>query len=74
MPELPEVETYVQEITVLLRDRQVEGGQVLWPRTVAEPSPEAFLHGLRGRRFVDFGRRGKYMLLGHRCQLKRNAG
>ena len=64
MPELPEVETYIREIAVDLRDRVVLGGQVLWPRTVAEPSPEAFLHGLRGRRFVTFGRRGKYMLLG----------
>ncbi|MBP7961241.1 MAG: bifunctional DNA-formamidopyrimidine glycosylase/DNA-(apurinic or apyrimidinic site) lyase [Caldilineaceae bacterium] len=64
MPELPEVETYIREIAVELRGRQVQGGRVLWPRTVADLSPEAFLHGMRGRRFVDFGRRGKYMLLG----------
>lgn len=64
MPELPEVETYIREIAGDLRERAVRGGQVLWPRTVAELSPEAFLHGMRGRRFVDFGRRGKYMLFG----------
>ena len=64
MPELPEVETYIREIAGVLSGRQIQGGQVLWPRTVAELSPEAFLHGLMGRQFVDFGRRGKYMLLG----------
>ncbi len=64
MPELPEVETYIREIAGELRGREVRGGRVLWPRTVAEPSPEAFLHGMRGRRFEAFGRRGKYMLLG----------
>lgn len=64
MPELPEVETYIREIAGDLQGREVRGGEILWPRTVAEPSPDAFLHGMRGRRFERFGRRGKYMLLG----------
>jgi formamidopyrimidine-DNA glycosylase len=65
MPELPEVETYVQEIRPALRGRHVLGGRVLWDRTIAAPDgPEAFVHAMRGRRFDHFGRRGKYMLLG----------
>lgn len=65
MPELPEVETYVQEIRPALQGHHVLGGRVFWERTIAAPeSPDEFVHALRGRRFDHFGRRGKYMLLG----------
>jgi hypothetical protein len=64
MPELPEVETYVRELTPLLRGRQVLGAQVTWPRTIALPGAEDFVAQIAGQRFAEFGRRGKYMLLG----------
>lgn len=64
MPELPEVETYVRELESLLKDRQVVRAEVRWPRTVAAPEPELFALRMAEQRFVHFGRRGKYMLLG----------
>jgi formamidopyrimidine-DNA glycosylase len=64
MPELPEVETYVRELTPLLRGRQVVRAVVNWPRTIAQPTPEQFVQRMAGQRFVEFGRRGKYILLG----------
>jgi formamidopyrimidine-DNA glycosylase len=64
MPELPEVETYVRELTPLLAGRQVCAAQVFWPRTIAAPDVPAFLTQIVGQQFATFGRRGKYMLLG----------
>lgn len=64
MPELPEVETYVRELAPLLRGRQVLDVSVTWPRTIALPTAEEFIAQMVGQRFMDFGRRGKYMLLG----------
>ena len=64
MPELPEVETYVREIQPTLRGRAVTGAQIHWPRTIAAPSAEDFRREVVGERFAEFGRRGKYMLLG----------
>jgi formamidopyrimidine-DNA glycosylase len=64
MPELPEVETYVRELEPLLAGRQVLSAQVLWPRTVASPTPDEFAARMAGQRFITFGRRAKYMLLG----------
>ncbi|MCL4858426.1 MAG: bifunctional DNA-formamidopyrimidine glycosylase/DNA-(apurinic or apyrimidinic site) lyase [Caldilineaceae bacterium] len=64
MPELPEVETYVRELTPALHGRQVMDAHVLWPRTIAAPTPEAFVQRISGARFIAFERRGKYMVLG----------
>ena len=63
MPELPEVETYVRELAPDLQDRIISGVTVRWPRTVETALPD-FLTQLQGYRFTNFGRRGKYMLLG----------
>ncbi|MFO7632845.1 MAG: bifunctional DNA-formamidopyrimidine glycosylase/DNA-(apurinic or apyrimidinic site) lyase [Caldilinea sp.] len=64
MPELPEVETYVRELAPLLSDRRVVRARVTWPRTIAIPDAEAFTVQIAGQQFVNFSRRGKYMLLG----------
>jgi formamidopyrimidine-DNA glycosylase len=64
MPELPEVETYVRELEPMLRGRQVMAAHVYWPRTIAAPDPEQFVQQMAGQRFVEFDRRGKYMILG----------
>lgn len=64
VPELPEVETYIRELAPQLKGRQIQSAQVYWPRTVAEPAPQEFTQAIRELYFVDFQRRGKYMLLG----------
>lgn len=64
MPELPEVETYVRELRPRLAGKRVTGGEVRWPRVIAQPDAAAFVDLLRGQRFERFERRGKYMLLG----------
>jgi len=64
MPELPEVETYVRDLTPILHKRIVQGLTVLWPRIIAAPTVDQFMQGMIGQQFTDFGRRGKYMLLG----------
>ena len=64
MPELPEVETYVRDLAPLLRGRQVSAASVTWSRIIAIPDAENFVAQIAGQRFVEFGRRGKYMLLG----------
>jgi formamidopyrimidine-DNA glycosylase len=35
-----------------------------WPRIIAIPDAENFVAQIAGQRFMEFGRRGKYMLLG----------
>lgn len=64
MPELPEVETYVRDLESLLAGRMVMTTEVRWPSTIAEPDSSLFPQRMRGRCFVSFGRRGKYILLG----------
>lgn len=64
MPELPEVETYVRDLTPMLRGRQITAAQVFWSRTIAYPSVDEFVEQVVGQRFASFGRRGKYMLFG----------
>jgi len=64
VPELPEVETYVRDLTPLLHNRTVTGVTVFWPRIIALPTVDEFIQAMIGQRFTSFGRRGKYMLLG----------
>lgn len=69
MPELPEVET----IARLLRDggpasqpilgRRLSGGQIFWPRTLAEPHADQFDTRLKDQRVEQVGRRGKFIRL-----------
>ena len=64
MPELPEVETYVRALEPLLSGKTILAAEVRWPRIIAIPDASFFPDLIRGRRFVSFGRRGKYMLFG----------
>jgi formamidopyrimidine-DNA glycosylase len=64
VPELPEVETYVRELTPELTGRTITAAHVFWPRTIAEPLAEEFPNRIAGLTFDSFDRRGKYMLLG----------
>jgi formamidopyrimidine-DNA glycosylase len=63
MPELPEVETIRIGLNQTTLGRQIEGGEVLLPRTIAHPDESAsFVSALTGQAFVEWQRRGKYLL------------
>ncbi|OQA41480.1 MAG: Formamidopyrimidine-DNA glycosylase [Chloroflexi bacterium ADurb.Bin325] len=63
MPELPEVETVVRELRPQLVGRQFADASIDWPRTLATPDPTELADRLAGRRVVEVGRRGKYILI-----------
>jgi formamidopyrimidine-DNA glycosylase len=63
MPELPEVETVARELRPLLSGREFDSARVLWPRTIAAPDPDGFVHRVAGQRIVDISRKGKYILV-----------
>jgi formamidopyrimidine-DNA glycosylase len=64
MPELPEVENVARMLRPEVVGRRVVEAQVLWPRSVARPTPEAFCRDLVGREITSLGRRGKVLTLG----------
>lgn len=63
MPELPEVETIARTLQPELQGKQIRAVSVLWPRTIAEPSPEAFMTRLSGQSILGISRRAKYLIL-----------
>jgi formamidopyrimidine-DNA glycosylase len=63
MPELPEVETVRLGLNQNTLSRQIWGGEVLLPRTIAYPDlPTDFLAAIAKTAFVEWQRRGKYLL------------
>ena len=64
MPELPEVETIarslLQDASIL--DRTITSADVLWARTIAQPSPAAFKRRIKGQIVRSVGRRGKFIV------------
>jgi formamidopyrimidine-DNA glycosylase len=62
MPELPEVETTVNELRPQVKGRKIRGIEVLKRGTIAEPSEQEFIKGLVGRTISDIKRRGKYLV------------
>lgn len=62
MPELPEVETIVSMLRPGLLGRRIQGVNLLWPRTLAEPAVEGFAPRIRGQVFQAVRRRGKFIL------------
>jgi len=67
MPELPEVETIARTLRLGSQDqpalvnRRILGADLLWQRTLAEPSPVDFTACLVGQVIEDIGRRGKFL-------------
>ncbi len=61
MPELPEVETIARSLRPELTGRIVQSANLLWPRTLATPSPEQFARQIGGREITGLGRRAKYL-------------
>jgi formamidopyrimidine-DNA glycosylase len=73
MPELPEVETIVRALRdgddagrgrTALPGRTVQGAQLFWERTLAEPLPETFVARIVGQQVLSVGRRAKFIVIG----------
>jgi len=62
VPELPEVEVLVRHLAPLLRNKTVRGVQVRRAKVIAPHSPRALSRALRGAKFLNVTRRGKYLL------------
>lgn len=60
MPELPEVQTIVEDLIAAgIEGAAITAAMVYWPRTVATPD---FIRRIRGQRIRHVGRRGKYLV------------
>lgn len=68
MPELPEVESFARTLHPELTGRTVQEVRLLWRRTLAAPSPEAFATQIRGQEITGVTRRAKYL------QIRLNGG
>ena len=63
MPELPEVQTIVNDLNAAqLIGVPIIGASIYWPQTIAEPSPKLFCSRMKGRKFSAIQRRGKYLV------------
>lgn len=63
MPELPEVETVVRTLERQIKDAEITGVNIRWPRVV-DGDPSVFSGRLLHQHFRSFQRRGKYLLFG----------
>jgi formamidopyrimidine-DNA glycosylase len=64
MPELPEVQTVVNDLkTAGLIGATITGVQVFWARTISGLSPAVFCRRLKQKKLTDIWRRGKYIVL-----------
>ena len=61
MPELPEVETIVRTLNLVLTGRTILNANLLWPRTLAVPSPAVFKRQICGQQIVSITRRAKFL-------------
>lgn len=63
MPELPEVQTIVNDLNAAdVIGPTISGAKVFWTRSIAEPSPRSFCRRVKGQQFTAIGRRGKYLV------------
>lgn len=63
MPELPEVQTIVNDLKAAgLEGQCFEAARVFWTRTIAEPSAKAFCRRIKGQKITAIGRRGKFIV------------
>ena len=60
MPELPEVETIVRALRPALVGKTILSAELLWKRTLAAPSPEAFKKRIKGQQILSVSRRAKF--------------
>lgn len=63
MPELPEVETIVRELSAEIVGDRIEAATVRWAKAVAPLTPDAFALAAAQRRIHSVSRRGKHILI-----------
>jgi formamidopyrimidine-DNA glycosylase len=64
MPELPEVQTVVDQLDERLTGRRIAlGGAFLWPGTAGYPEADALIARVTGRQVAGVRRRAKYILV-----------
>ena len=64
MPELPEVQTVVNNLNGLkIVGCRIAGARVYWPGTIAEMTPVAFCKKIKGSTIQKITRRGKYIVI-----------
>jgi formamidopyrimidine-DNA glycosylase len=63
MPELPEVQTVVDDLLAAgLAGKTITGAKVFWPRIIHEPSSRAFCKSISGKTIEHIRRRAKYIV------------
>jgi formamidopyrimidine-DNA glycosylase len=62
MPELPEVETVINEIAPYIIGRTITGVSLPWEGIIKEPSPSEFVRRVTGQKIESIARRGKFIL------------
>jgi formamidopyrimidine-DNA glycosylase len=63
MPELPEVQTIVNDLNAAgLVGQTIQAARVFWARTIAQPSAKTFCNHIRGRTIAGIRRRGKFII------------
>ena len=64
MPELPEVQTVVDDLNRLaIAGRQITDADVYWPKSISDLMPDAFCRKIAGRTIGRISRRGKYIVI-----------
>ncbi len=63
MPELPEVQTIVDDLAAAgVVGRTITRATVRWPRSIGKPDPRTFCKRVCGRNILGIGRRAKYLV------------
>jgi formamidopyrimidine-DNA glycosylase len=63
MPELPEVQTLVNDLNAAgLIDATITGARIFWPRSIADLSPRVFCQRIKEKKINAIWRRGKYIV------------
>ena len=63
MPELPEVQTIVNDLNAAnIAGRSIISAKVYWSRTIAEPSASAFCRRIKDKKISAIRRRGKFIV------------
>jgi formamidopyrimidine-DNA glycosylase len=73
MPELPEAEVLVRHLAPLIRNRTIREVRVNRPKILLPTSLAGFKRALRGAKFLQLTRRGKYLLFELRSARKRKS-
>ena len=63
MPEVPDLEVIKDLLNQRVRDLGVEQAQVLRPLELRAMTPTDFTRDVVGRPFMDFSRRGKFLIM-----------